>query len=498
MAGRVGQASRGRRVAAAAAIVATLSLCLASCGTRLSDEKIIASSQVLPAAAAPSGTTTSDTSGAQAAVGITPAAPIVGGTDSTTSPAQATQPSAGPKAAATASPAQGSTGAVALPGKVSAACPTQLAPISIGQIGAFSGVVGGATRGIRTGLAVWLSQVNATGGIQCHPVQLHVVDDGSDPSRTAAAAADLIQTKKVVAFVGSNVPLTMTAYRSVVSKAQIPTVGGDGVPPAWNEDPYLFPQGSDPTTIYAGAAAQMVKTTGKQKMGVIYCVEASFCPTINEIVKDPANESAGGYKVVLSRSSSITQTDYTSECQNLKQAGAEMVWIALDGASTQRVAKSCTALGYRPAIAVTAIQINAGLTSDPNLAPYLIDIASPVAPFVSTDTPALQAFHAAFKTYANPSLEDGSAMIGWTAGKLFEAAMNKVAAARTGPVTTAMVMDGLYALKNETLGGLSPGVTYVRGKPAPRVTCFFHVQLTGGTFGAPSGSGKQCLAAARK
>jgi branched-chain amino acid transport system substrate-binding protein len=44
----------------------------------------------------------------------------------------------------------------------------------------------------------------------------------------------------------------------------------------------------------------------------------------------------------------------------------------------------------------------------------------------------------------------------WSAGKMFEAALAKVAAqARAGAVTTKMVIEGMQSLKGDTLGGLS-------------------------------------------
>ena len=48
----------------------------------------------------------------------------------------------------------------------------------------------------------------------------------------------------------------------------------------------------------------------------------------------------------------------------------------------------------------------------------------------------------------------------WASGELFKAAVD---ASGSGPVTSASVKRGLYALKNETLGGLSGPLNFVPG-----------------------------------
>jgi branched-chain amino acid transport system substrate-binding protein len=85
-------------------------------------------------------------------------------------------------------------------------------------------------------------------------------------------------------------------------------------------------------------------------------------------------------------------------------------------------------------------------------------------------------------------------MMGWSAGKLFEAALAKVAAkARVGDVTTQMVLDGLWQLKNEKLGGLSPGVTFAQGKAGSAPRCYYSLLLTAAGVTAPLGSKVRCL-----
>ena len=105
-------------------------------------------------------------------------------------------------------------------------------------------------------------------------------------------------------------------------------------------------------------------------------------------------------------------------------------------------------------------------------------------------------FDTAFKQYAPSNAEDQQAMLGWAAGKLFEAALAKESAkARAGNVTTQMVLDGLWQLKNEKLDGLSPGATFSKGSPAKAIDCYYGLRLDDAGFGAVNGSKPVCFGA---
>jgi hypothetical protein len=54
------------------------------------------------------------------------------------------------------------------------------------------------------------------------------------------------------------------------------------------------------------------------------------------------------------------------------------------------------------------------------------------------------------------------------------------------------VYQGLYLLKNETLGGLIPPMNYTKGKPAPISTCYSTIKDTKSGIVAPNGSRFAC------
>ena len=111
-----------------------------------------------------------------------------------------------------------------------------------------------------------------------------------------------------------------------------------------------------------------------------------------------------------------------------------------------------------------------------------------VTPWFLSVTAAQKEFRAAFDRYVGGEPAGGD-MVGWVAGKLFEAALRGNPAKITGQA----VMDGLYALKNESLGGLAKPLNYVKGKPAPATLCGAIAKIQGNRFTAAGDGSLTCF-----
>lgn len=436
--------------------------------------------------AAPSstGSGTSSTSGGGGGTG--------GGTGSSSAGGTGSSSSSGTGSATTSGSA--STGAT--PGSTSGTpCTKQLAPVVLGQTLATSGLVGGALGTQRGGLAFWAQGVNSRGGLQCHPVQLVQLDDGSDPARVASNVNELVDNKGAVALVGTAVPIANAALRSIAERKKIPVIGGDGITSDWYQSPWMFPQGGTNLAASQGGtitAAPVLKTKPK-RAGLAYCVEAAACTQIRDGFAEGARK-AGITAPVLLRPLSLTQSDFTAECQVMKEGGVDVMFLSVDGATAQRIARNCASLQYRPTFATIAVAISATSSVDVNLRANGTYLGGVVAPFLSDDTPGLKQFHADIKQFAGNQPVDQSTLQGYSSGMLVEAALAKVASqARSGPITTQMILDGLWQIKNETLGGVGPGVTFNKGRAATPRNCYFALGINKSGFVAPRGSKPQCI-----
>src|SRR5690606_10323759 len=95
------------------------------------------------------------------------------------------------------------------------------------------------------------------------------------------------------------------------------------------------------------------------------------------------------------------------------------------------------------------------------------------APYRATDTAGAAELAAAYERFAPGSPIDQNLALQWTAGKLFEKALEKVSRpARTGPITTGLILDGLWQIKGETLAGMAPSVTFHKNATPTLNNCY--------------------------
>jgi ABC-type branched-subunit amino acid transport system substrate-binding protein len=373
-----------------------------------------------------------------------------------------------------------------------ATCTKPGAPLVIGQVGAWSGLVGQSAGNGRTGLAVWANYVNSRGGLACHQIRLTSVDDQSDGAKAAAAVNDLVQNKKAVALVGSFVPIDAAAYRSAIESNKVPTIGGDYVSEEWLKSPYFYPVGGSPEGVYTatmkGAVAQ-----GKKNIAIINCVEAAACAYGQGIAT--RNAAAAGATIVFTTGVSLTQSDFTSQCQNARAAKADAIFYFGDGASVHRLTRSCNNLGYNPLILIPSLAAIDSLRVDPNVNKGGVVFAPSVFPWMLDSTPAQKEFQDAYRRYAPGASTDAAAATGWASGAMLEAVI-----AALGPeaanhvITTEEIMKGLGKIKNETLGGLIPPTTYsLHESKAIPVQCAYVAMLTNQVWQALFSGKSLCL-----
>lgn len=473
-----------------ATALATLVL-LGGCGSRVGAGEVLAAQQrepaqiVLPSPAAPQSTAKVPTEPTTRS----PAAPAP--------KAAAPHPVAPKRQAAPATPgrvaeARPVAAAVTPDAGVSAdrPCASGLAPIRLGQVGHFSGVLGPLTAGARSGLAVWSKDVNARGGLACHPVQLFSVDDGADPARTSAAVQDLVQSKKVAALVGTFSPLTAAALQQSAERFKVPVIGGDVLSYSWHQSPYMFPQGASLKSQAYGLVRHTAQS-GHPKIALLYCVETSTCTTLHREIEGDLTRRAGA-TLVYSAPVTLVATDYTSQCQNAKNAGAEALGLALDGSAMARVVRSCEALGYRPPIFSSAFNLGPIGAADPSIRRNGMFSENITAPWMRSDTPGQRAYLAAMRAYAAGQNPESGSILAWTAGKLVEAAVARLGSAAQTAVDAPDLLRGLGKIRGERLDGLTPPLTFRPGGPAPDVRCLYFTTLGPSGWSAPSGSHPVC------
>lgn len=359
------------------------------------------------------------------------------------------------------------------------------APLVVGMVGWYSGVGALNAAPIRDTVGAWAKAVNSRGGIAGHPVQLLVADDGGNESRSVAIVRDFVENKKAIALLGYGGG-TAVAVANYARSKRVPVIGGLVIEPVWTTNPMMFPTIASLEGHFFGVA-KAAQAAGVRKVATVYCGDVQACSQNNDAFLRGAR--ALGLEVVYQGRISFAQPDYTAECLQARNAGATAVVPITENNSAVRFAKSCARQNYRPmwllptaSFATAQVPEFEGATG----------IFSGFPWFLTGGSPALDEYGAALRAYAPHLLKESSdfASAGWTAGKLFELAAGDV----SDTPTSAEILEGLWRVRNETLGGLMPAFSFERDKPASGdwLYCVFLGQVRNGAWAAPRGVEPLC------
>jgi branched-chain amino acid transport system substrate-binding protein len=345
--------------------------------------------------------------------------------------------------------------------------------IVIGQISALTGAA--AASWSQDTAKVWQKWVNANGGINDHPVKVVSLDSKQDPAVAQSKIKELIQQDKIIALVGEN-DQTIQSWMPLLEDAKVPAIGGTcyfgfvvcSGKPGSGASPLFF---SVTTTVPAITDGIIVSAhnAGKKKFGGVVCAEVASCAQVEIFYKTTTPAIGMKYGGIVKVSAS--QADYNAECLQLKQNGVDSAQLAVFEGVALRVVQDCATQGYKPFWGVSA-----GTGSEANLKKFSQILNGPINgeidgfPWWAND-PQVKTFRAAFKKYGSgKKYQDSTATATWAAFELFRKAM---ANASDNP-TSQEVIDAMYKLKDEDLGGLLPQkLTYTQGQPAPFINCFW-------------------------
>ena len=115
------------------------------------------------------------------------------------------------------------------------------APYSIGATVDLSGPTSSVGIPMAAGIRAAVAQVNATGGVAGHKVNLNVLDNADVASTGIQAVQTLIQKDSVSAILGLNDSVVVTAIAPVLANSKVPAIA-DGIPTSLLNpvQPYLF------------------------------------------------------------------------------------------------------------------------------------------------------------------------------------------------------------------------------------------------------------------
>ena len=332
----------------------------------------------------------------------------------------------------------------------------------------------------------WIDTVNASGGINGHPLKFVYFDDKSNPGVSITDVHTLVQSDHVIAIVdATNVDQGWASY---VQSAGVPVVGSGNSTTPFYSNPDFYPEGQTQDAVLYSVVA-IGKSAGGTNFGNIYCAEAIQCQEGVAPLKQVAQKLGLPFSVALQISASAP--NYTAACIAAQQSHTTSIFVAEAYPQVDKVASDCAKQGYHPIwvadgldLAPSFANIPGGLYANVTNVPYF------------ANTPAIQTMNAAFDKYypglrSSPSFSEGTASI-WMSGLLFaDAAKAGGLGANGSTPTSAQLVHGLNSLKGDTLDGTAPPLTFTAGQPHP-VECWFEALMKDGKSMLPIGTQTVC------
>jgi branched-chain amino acid transport system substrate-binding protein len=266
-------------------------------------------------------------------------------------------------------------------------------------------------------------------------------------------------------------------WESFVASQGVPVIGGNSGDSPFLTNADFFTVGTQLPGVQFGQV-QYAKDQGKNSFGTIYCAEYPICGESVTL----ANEAAKVLGVrTTAVSYSFTAPNLTAQCLKLKNGNIEAMFQGMFAAQMVTMIQNCQAQGYNPLVINDMSSSSAQLLSSP--AANGMVLVSTGANFADSSLPAVQQFYKVMNS-SDPSIVKSSNFgLGdqqvYAGGVLFQAAAKAVDLGSSA--TSADVLKGLYAIKNDTLGGLTPPLTFTRGQPT-RVDCYFLIKVSGGKY----------------
>lgn len=372
----------------------------------------------------------------------------------------------GPAQAGTTGPAGPSGGETGVTGRAGAAGAAGGArgTIVVGGVFHRSGALRSHVEPCYRGVAAFIADANARGGINGFTFKFVAYDDGMDSSRTPTLMKRLIDVDRVDVLLGNCSDFGAEAVRQMTIDANLPVIGpvniGSGV---WYTTPNWFPVYGDQRFLYPLFVVETMKRHGIKRAGILW-------PNI-QTGKEGAAQARryirqAGIDIVYDSGFSIIQPDFTPYVSRMKGAGVDGCVCIVSADMTVRLMQAAKQQDWKAKIYGPWPSYTPAV---PKLGPYVDGVLYPNMPHLSLDTARSRAgverLRGAMARYFPGQLLESSLIQGWMAGEVFEEALKRLG---SRPFTKDGLLVALRTFRGWT-GTFNPPLTYVNGsneKPA--------------------------------
>ena len=275
----------------------------------------------------------------------------------------------------------------------------------------------------------------------------------------AEAIRRLVEQDGVLAIYATHMPTTEQAVAPYLLEKGVPIIGGCICNTQVDDSPIVFQVGYGSRKGLSWAQlAPALDGSQARKAAVLYCREAQTCTDLRDSIRDWVTKGGVPIEVVYEAQISIAQPDFTGEVIQARQAGADVIVTLAENPTTIRVARSAHRQNWHPVIVTQQGGSDERYIRDGGADVEGSLISHTTASWVNS--PLMADYREAMGRFVPGGVRGGMGANVWVAGKMIE----KLAEKFPPKPSSADFLNGLYALRGETLGGRIPPTSYIRGQ----------------------------------
>jgi len=325
-----------------------------------------------------------------------------------------------------------------------------------------------------------VAAINASGGVAGRKLNLITCDDEFDPNKTLACAREAIQDK-VAAVIGSSSILQSAEVYQLLTQANIPYIGGDGITPPELQSTIAFSEAGSAGQFYGLVAA--LRGAGDTKIAVVKC-EVSNCDNVANYVVAAAK--LDNVQLVRQVTAPIATTDYSAAAATAIAGGVDGVVFVGSPPQSVPLVKALQAQGFKGNFAAADVEFPPNYLTALGSSAHNIFVVYELSNPTDTSWPGIVKFMADMKQYAPSAPLTATSLQTWWGFQVFAAIAARakgsssadiLAAARSLPVGSIDVGVGpkLPVSSSTPLAGF-PGLAFdpmvavaliTNGKPGP-------------------------------
>jgi branched-chain amino acid transport system substrate-binding protein len=273
---------------------------------------------------------------------------------------------------------------------------------------------------LKAGLDAAVASVNASGGINGHPLKLDFCDSAYNPNRELSCARQLISDHVVAAVHPSIFADSSGAEFKLYKQANIPVFGGYGVNPVELTDSNSYPLSSGLVGWVYGAA-KAAKDAGATKISVVGDTNppSQYFVTLAQ----SALKTLGYTKVRSITGDDKADPTYDTVAARATANGTNGILIGTGPVDFPVAVKAILATGYKGKISVIAPTLEPPILKTLGTSTEGFLVSSQMAFVTDTSNPGIQKFLADMQKYQPSGTIDDLSLAAWTAVQLFAKVM---------------------------------------------------------------------------